>query len=75
MKQLLGILRDGVGRVRYERARVHIAESWSGYLEIADACGVIAGQRYRLALEDGRAGEILVKGLQIGERGTIRVNF
>lgn len=75
MRDLLGMLRDEAGRVRYERVGVRIGDSWSGYLEVADACGVIAGQTYRLALEDGRAGEVHVKGLQMGEGGTIRVLF
>ena len=69
MDQSRGMLLDTEGRTRFEGIDVCFefrptpgdAEAWSGYFELPTASGVIAGETFRLVLEDGRAQDILIE--------------
>ena len=83
MDQSRGMLLDPEGRTRYERIDVCFesrptagdAEAWSGYFELPTASGVIAGETFRLVLEDGRAQDILIEMVEAVDRHTPRVLF
>ena len=69
MDQSRGMHLDTEGRTRFEgidvcftsRTTPGDAEAWSGYSSPPTASGVIAGETFRLVLEDGRAQDILIE--------------
>jgi hypothetical protein len=82
MDQSRGMLLDPEGRTRFERIDVCFvsrptpqdAEAVAGYFELPNARGVIAGETFRLVLEDGRAQDILIEMVEPVDR-TPRVLF
>jgi hypothetical protein len=83
MDRSQGKLLDPEGRTRFETIDVNVeshtisegAETWSGYFELPTASGVIAGETFRLVLEDGRAQDILIEFVEAVDPHTPRVLF
>jgi hypothetical protein len=83
MDHLRGNLFDTEGQTRFEGLEITIetrtasggGEEWSGYFEPPTASGLISGEVFRLVLEDGRARDIEIKGVQAVGHGRARILF
>jgi hypothetical protein len=83
MDPFRGKLLDPQGRTRFEDLDISIVartapggvEEWTGYFEPPPASSLIAGGTFRLVLEDGRARDIEIKGVEAGSHGHPRVRF
>jgi hypothetical protein len=83
MDHVHGRLIDPQGRTSFEGLDVYLdtrpaaggGEAWSGYFDPPTASGLLSGTALRLVLEDGRAGEIIIQGIQPGTRNRPRVLF
>jgi hypothetical protein len=83
MIHLHGTLLDPQGQTRFEHLDVYIASNtppngsgaWVGYFDPPHASGVITGETFRLVLDDGRAGDILIQGVRSKSTHTPRVVF
>ena len=83
MDQSRGMILDTEGRTRFEGIDVCFesrptpgdTEAWSGYFELPTASGMIAGETFRLVLEDGRTQDILIEMIEALDRHTPRVLF
>jgi hypothetical protein len=83
MIQIHGTLLDPQGRTRLEDLDIYVAAQalpdggggWVGYFDPPSASGLITGETFRLILDDGRAGDILIQGVRARSRHAARVLF
>jgi hypothetical protein len=83
MIQIHGTLVDPQGQARFEDLDVFIAAQampgggggWVGYFDPPSASGLITGETFRLVLDDGRTGDILIQGVRARGRCAARVVF
>lgn len=83
MTRIHGTLLDPQGQTRFEDLDVYVAShdlpggggGWVGYFDPPDASGLITGETFRLILDDGRAGDILIQGVRAKSEKAPRVLF
>jgi len=83
MNRIHGTILDPQGQTRFDHLDVSIAShdlpagrgGWVGYFDPPDASGLITGGRFRLILDDGRSGDILIQGVRAKGHHVPRVLF
>lgn len=79
MDHVHGRLIDLQGGIRFEGLAARPAagggEAWSGYFDPPTASGLLSGTALRLLLKDGRAGDVVIQGVQPETRNRPRVLF
>jgi hypothetical protein len=83
MVHIQGTLLDPRGHTRFENLDIYIATgglpggggAWVGYFDPPTASGLITGETFRLILEDGRTGDILIQGVRSKGEHAARILF